>query len=358
MLFERALQGTFSKTIGPQYLKRLLALKNKTRHYIFDEDASRKQGRFAVEHADLVCKNAAIAIPPFPNTYIEIDQVAALRAHPKNVIYDDASKRLGFLFTEHGEVFTISGDERFAFISPFIYCQHGSLNTPSFRGREFNLDMDLQNPLSGDRWDIVRNALLLGGVADKIEDERLDWGRNLTRFYDIHLSRDDLPAKILENMFYESMGTLKRAIAAVLLLNERAGPLITKVPASRKLIGGKLRASPPHAIVTIDLDSPRIRKLYQTPVGHHQSPIHHEVAGHWVHYDVSSQCKHDWVPFHSDDAEKRDLDVHGFPLSRLVCSHCGGRRTKKLNFERGTGDLVRKTYKVIASKEQALEKPK
>lgn len=354
MLLELALNGTYKGDglIGPAYKKRLLGLINRTRHYVFDKDASHKQGRFAMKSADIVCRNANIAIPPFPNTYIEIDNVAALEGgKPEIVITEDAAPKVGYLFTEHGQIFTLSGTHDRAFIMPFVYSQHGSFFKDM---NDLNLDIiqqDADDILT--TWEDARDVLLVGDVAAELRPTAREFRPFLADLYDIVITRSDIPEELLKMLFWENIGALKRAIAAVLLLNERVGPTITKIPASRRFVGHKLKAFPPHAIITIDLDIPAIRKIYQTTVGHRNSPYLHEVAGHWVHYNVSSQCRHDWVPYHSEDAEKRDLDAHGFPLSRLICSHCGGRRVKKLAFEHGTGDkVIKKDYKVIASKEK------
>ena len=333
--------------LDDNYKRRLMPLKNITRRYIFNKDASHKVGRFAVQCADIVCRQTELAITPYPNTYIEIDNVANLDGEG-NTAAPDTMPRLGYWFTEHGQCFTCAGDDKKAYFMPFVYAQIGSIGAP------FKNKIEFYGEDKVGQYEEFKELLMVGQVAEHLDHYK--FAHCMTDIYEVGLTNDGLPDELLKLSFDECIGDFKRALACLLLLDARIQRQVIHVDATRKIVKGKLKAYAPHAFVTIDLDVPSIRKVYDHSIGHHESPIRHEVSGHWVHYNISTQCKHEWTVFHSDVAEKHDLDAHGFPLKRFICKHCGGRRTRKLPYEKGDASkgsrVGQEKYKVIASKEK------
>jgi hypothetical protein len=184
------------------------------------------------------------------------------------------------------------------------------------------------------------------------------YGYHLLDLYEIGLVTNTIPFELLPPIYEESSGVLKRALAALLLLDERSKRRLVSVAARQKIISGKLRAIARHDVVTIDLDTPYIQKAYAGgPFSHHETPIEHEVREHWVQYDVASQCTHSWEPYHSERGDEYDKAAGlAKPLRREICSLCGGRRTRKLTYISGDAskgsNIGKAKYKVIASKEK------
>jgi len=317
-------------------------------------------GRFAVNCADIVCREAEMAKTPFPNTYIEITSKASLAAVSMRsqdteavAIIPGAADRLGFWFTEPGSCFVCFGDDKDAEFEPFIYSKHGSPMVSPTDPRDFYKS---EHMLRG--YEIFKEALLLGNVGDDLKDKKDEFKNGLLRTYEVGLTRDDLPVELLDALFNECIGGFKRAIACLLLLDARTQRKAVHMQATRKIVSGKLKAYAAHDVITIDLDVPLIRTVYDSPVGHHATPVEHEVAGHWVHYNCSTQCQHRWIELHSEHAEKEDMKKHKRTLERQICTLCGGHRTRKLNYVKGDpskGSRVGLTkYKVVASKEKSV----
>ena len=360
MILDNSLAHT--RTLDSGLKQKLKILKPFTRRYMFNEDASHKAGRFAAECTDIICRNAKYAVRPFPNTYIEIDNRAVIRGG-HTTPHKDAPERLGFWWTENGSCFVMSGNDHKAEFTPFIYAEHGSHPGDELRRNYFDINSEL-NAEEKFRlnYEMFKQYLMIGHVPDHLKLDVDKFSHNLTDLYEIGLSSISMPYDILDFFFQENIGTFKCALSCLFLLDERIKRQLVHVKAAQKVVGGKLRGIAKHDTVTIDLDVPAIRKVYDNPMGHHDSPIQHDVSEHWTTYDVSTQCSHDWKPYHSDRAAERDTERgHTKPLRREVCSLCGGRRTRKPVHVRGDAEkgstVGLKKYRVIASKEKEKEKP-
>lgn len=345
MILDNALAK--SRVLGDFNRKILTRLKPITHRYVFNSDASRKVGRFAYYCADIVCREAEMVMTPFPNVYIEINNRAKVEA-TNSPLSPDSVDKVGIWFTELGSCFFCFGDERDAEFDPWIYSKHGSpLASPSKPKDFYKADGSLESYMQ------FKEMLLLGNVGPDLKKDEFKHG--LLDNYEIGLTHDKIPSKLLNVMFNESIGDFKYALAALLLLDARSQRKIIPMQATRHIVNGKLKAFAAHDVITIDLDVPSIRHVYTHHIGHHASPVEHEVAGHWVHYNCSTQCKHHWMELHSEHAEKQDIKKHKRVLERQICTLCGGYRTRKLNYVKGDpskGSRVGLTkYKVIASKE-------
>ena len=352
MILDNAL--AHGRLLDDGFRRNLKYLKPFTRRYIFNADASHKQGRFAVDCADIVCRNTELAAKPYPNCYIEIDNIAGLKGEHHPSIDPYAAEKLGFWFTEAGHCFVLHGNEHKADFSPFIYAEKGSIAVPfGDYERFYRDDKDQKN------YEKFKQHLMVGQVSEHLLADVEKFAHQMIDFYEVGLTSDSLPFEILDLEYLESIGDFKRAMSCIMLLDDRIQRRIVHVAASQKIVKGKLKAVAKHDMVTLDLDVPSIRKVYDNPIGTHATPIEHDIAEHWVHYECSSQCTHDWTQFHSADGEKRDIQQgHKEPLRREICTFCGGRRTRQLACVSGDprkGSTVGKTrYRVIASKEKAV----
>jgi len=328
MILDDALLSPGAKLIlGTGDYKRLTAARYKMRRFVFDEAASEAAGRFATECADLVCEHSQFAIPPYPNTYIEIDQIAALRVSSRREIEPDTARRLGFLFLESGDLYVVSGKEgSHADFSPFRYHIKGETEGNSER-------------------DLLLRRFMIGEVADDLMPKVDEFAHRLTDVWDFTSTTklDPMLSRIMES---ECRGQLKRAIAAVLLLNQKREIHFVDMPASRKIVKGKLRSYMAHSVVTINLGGRTVRRAFH--IDNRASPRRHEVMGHFVHYGIDEACSHEWEDAVDDETSRRDLERVGRVIPRWRCVNCGGMRVHKAAHHRGDASkgFVTKRYDV------------
>lgn len=367
MILDTAL--AHSVTLIPKTKKALLSMKPQTRRFVFNQDASHKQGRFAMDCMDILCRNAPYVVRPYPNTYIEIDNRAMMEGGYVKP-WPDAAEKLGYWWIEDGVCFTVAGNDKHAEFSPFVYTTVHSLLGQKlhekYEGMDFNnfdvsvsgtddLAREVAEFYAGD----FKKILMLGAIREEHIDQVAKTAPALLNMFDVGMTRK-LPDDAIEVFFRETVGTFKFAMSALMLLDDRIKRQLVTVPPQRKIINGKLRTVAKHEVVTIDLDMPTIRHIYANAhhaTGTRDHMIEHDVSSHWVYFDTSSQCQHVWVPFYSEDAEKRDKKFgHDQPLRRETCTLCGGRRTRKPSFIAGDpkkGSTVgKKSYRVVASKEK------
>ena len=329
MIFDDALTTKITRlTVPSEFLRKLNSVKYTAKRYVFDEDASAKAGRFATECADLVCEHAEFAIPPFANTYVEIDQIAALQASSRREVDDLTARRVGYLFLENGDLVVCCGEPTQPTFMPFVYRRRDGSASPT--GTE---QIELRN-------------FLMGEIAVPLRPAVETFSHRLTDIWD-YRPLYDMPAHLLEQTEDDCRGDLKRALACLLLLNQQHGVNNRAVGPKRVLRGGKARTYLAHSVVTIDLSPHGTRGLFT--VGNRASPRRHQVEGHFVHYGIEDGCTHDWSAFTTPELERRDHERLGRPVRRWRCSECGGMRVWREEFTRGDGQkgFVTKEYKVV-----------
>lgn len=331
MILDDSLEATETKLIFDRMeLKKLKASRFRARRFVFDEAASEKAGRFATECADIVCEHAQFAIPPFPNSYIEVDNLASLRVSSRLKIEDSTARRLGFLFHEDGDIYVCSGgDYQSKGFLPFRYHRKEAGG-----GRGFELPNDHS---------FLRD-FLIGEVSRELRPAVDAFSRHVTDVWSA--SSATRSTRYVEKMIEECRGELKRAIAAVLLLNQRRGVAFRDVPPTRRMAGGKLKTYMAHSVVSIDLGGGDMRGFFH--VDGRSSPRRHEVRGHFVHYGIDEGCQHEWQPYSTPELERRDVDRIGKPVSRWRCELCQGLRVRREAFQRGDASkgFVTKSYDV------------
>lgn len=330
MILDDAMDSTETRVLFERgELKRLKALRHRARRFVFDEAASAQAGRFATECADLVCEHSQFALPPFPNSYIEIDNLASLRASSRLKTDEGTARRLGFLFHEDGDVYVCSGgDYQAKGFLPFRYHRKGAGGP----GTELPDDHEFLRDF------------LIGEVAVGLRPAVDGFSRHVTDVWSV--SSANSSRQLIGWMVEECRGEFKRAIAALLLLNQKRGVEIRDVPPARRMAGGKLRTYMAHSVVSIDIGGDGVRGFFH--VESRSSPRRHEVRGHFVHYGIDEACGHEWEPYSTADLERRDVERIGKPVSRWRCSKCQGLRVRREAFHRGdaTKGFVTKSYDV------------
>ncbi|MCV9964125.1 hypothetical protein OIU34_19775 [Pararhizobium sp. BT-229] len=330
MIFDDALASRQAgAALSPLRLTHLNAIRYKVKRFVFDEDASAKAGRFSTECADLVCEHAEFAIPPFYNTYIEIDQHASLRASSRRPIEADTASRVGYLFLENGDLLVCAGDDDNATFLPFLYQRREG------------------GSITAEEQVALRN-FLMGEVAEELRPAIETFSHRLTSLWE-YRPLFDMPTDLARFMQDECRGDLKRAIAAVLLLNQQHGVAHREVGPRRAIRSGKAKTYLAHSVVTIDLSPGGIRGLFT--IGNRASPRRHQVEGHYVHYNIADGCSHSWSQFTTPELERRDMERLGRHVKRWRCSGCMGLRVWREEFHRGDAQkgFVTKEYKVTDS---------
>jgi hypothetical protein len=331
MLLEAALQSKHVDKLLPKNIQRRLRdIRYTVKRFVFDESASVAAGKFATECADLVCANAEFAIAPYEECFIEIDHAAAIRASSRIDLAENADPRIGFLFLKTGDVLVCSGDEDKADFTPFRYFQIDGDEAPT-----------------GDQQISVRN-FILGEIAVELRPAIEEFSHKLTDIWSYELMVD-LPNDVAVAMAMECVGELKRALAALLLLNQRRAPRFTEVGPRRTIRKGKAKTYLAHSVVSIDISSGGTRGLFR--IGDRATPRRHEVIGHFVHRGIDEGCGHEWVGFSTPEGDARDMERLGRLVKRWRCGHCGGLRVRREAFSRGDArkGYVTKEYKVTAS---------
>lgn len=335
------LEGVMSRPAGRSMLtpEVFRVMQQKYRHarvFVFDEAASRSHGQFSINCADLVVKNEEFAIPPFDNCYIEIDNRASLEATEslRVKIADDASIRLGYWFIDEA-VYCLAGDEKEPWFTPFVYRRVGSKPT---RWEAFD----------GASYYRSKAILFLGQMSEELDEERDKLAPVLADRWDFAITKE-IPEAAFREFFRECTGGLKRALAALLLLNQRQSFTVTDKPPQRKIVNGKQRVYMGHSLVTIDLGPKTIRKAFYT--GLRDTPRAHEVRGEFVHRYRVSGCTHVWEKVVDPEKDAADIDRVGYLIPRWACKHCTGTRTWRRPHQRGDSakGFVTKTYEVTKS---------
>lgn len=246
------LDAAFEKTlIIPKDLRKLLLPEKPITHrYVFNEDASHKMGRFLTTCPDIICREASMTSTPFPNTYIEIDCLAAIKGTGDQVDRDTAP-RLGFWFVNE-MCFTVYGEEKYAEFSPFMFI-------PAHTTRPITDYFTDVKSIRGYR--LLKELLMLGYVGKEFDRAKLS--SMLTSNFELKYVSDiltkikDAPREKQEEIFsafvQNDVGTLKKAFACLLLLDARSQRKTINVAAAMKIVKGKLRAYAAHDVITLTL---------------------------------------------------------------------------------------------------------
>lgn len=311
---------------------------NQARCFVFDKDASRKLGEFSVECADLVLKNHAFALPPYPQTYIEFDMNECLRATGSLTYPEQPINMVGFQYKHINGgmiISTLMTDGKEPDTAPFVY-------QTAFRSKE-------SETLDGsfEAYQRTKRDLFVGQVTPENRTAVDALTPGFIDAWDYRLTSDDVTETEFRIMSKECAGGLKKALAALLLINQQHGlPRFHAVPFERRISKGKSRVFMAHSVVSIDLSPKDVRKRFEAQ-GDRGSPRRHEVRGHFMHFDRVEGCEHDYVAVETTQERAGE----GKKIARWKCSKCGTRRVFRDSFHRGSAEIGFKTksYEVTSS---------
>jgi hypothetical protein len=314
------------KSLGDdrERLRRVTQRIPAARRYLFDEDASRFLGEFIRDFGDTILRNVEFALPPFDNIYLEMNVDVMVNAIGRGSTdqalgVEGKDIHVGYLIT-NGRV-TVLGlmeEEQAGVISPIEYV----LDSPPEPGLLFSEDEEQ------DAW--TRLALMCGTTLNDMPSETVRRDilyRNRVSFALSPSVQDRLRrpvADLRRELAFGHYGDLRNVWAALLLLNQPTQFVTERVPPTRRIVRGKMRAYATYEVIRVNLAQTKV--LARAVRGSKRSsPVGHEVAGHFMHFHVDRACDHNW-------SQMPDLE------RRWTCSKCGGRRTWRVAFSKGDGE--------------------
>lgn len=305
-----------------------------SRVFIFDEEASGRVGHFVRTCPDILSDQIEFAIPPYDNTYIEIDQPSFLKAaETRDKLCDPlvADRRLGFL-SVGPDIFVLANSLKHpgGWISPIGLIRIPDIGPMSVHASLSGELVERDNPL----YETTKKILLASTYLDLTPDQR----NRFSNYYGISYWGEPEHAKtLIERFTKESAGEARIYAACLLMLYQKKHIIVQDHGPRRGLSRGKARVYMAHSTVTIQLDDEvKIRRAFKA--SERAEARRHEVRTHYGHRHTDFHCEHQW--------EERPGGVH----KQWTCPKCGGLRYLRKAFLRGNGALgfVMKSYKVTS----------
>ena len=333
-------------------LDKVRGLAPLAKRFVFDDEASEHLGLFIRDNPETLIDARQFALPPYENTYIQLNIDKTLQAIGSSTTADrpgwDGSKDLETAYLVHQKM-----------IYPMA---RGNLhNTRLFRGGLSLFSYELRNgktegcgcrpiffdePLldTDDRDHTARAMLLLGSTVNGLKPERYLPFLHDVRIH-VNLEYDKyrgLPAKQRYSKRWDlitsSAGDFRVILAALILLNQQRHIQTVYVPNNSMLIKGKRRVVRQHHRVVIQLTA--LQQIRRS-LGHTLATprVEHEVRGHWRNVRTLKGCTHDWQNL-SDPGEGGHV--------RWACTRCNGLRTTVTPHKRGNAEIgtTTKSYEV------------
>lgn len=301
-----------------------------SKKYVFDDEASIFLGKFIRDCGDIILEQRQFALPPFKTTYLEFNIDLTLKTVGRTVSgssISDGDKdtmvdtKIGYLI--HGNVVSVLVEENktTSRLMPIQYLINQDQYDNTFHFKRTRED---------ENW--VRMGLFCGSTVHDLPDEgtrqEILRENNFRKLIDIS-------QKDLEMVYYGSFGDLRNVWAMLLLLNQPAKVGFTREKPTRRMVGNKLTTFSAYNVVNINIGK-RVKNIRnQFHFEKRATARHHEVRGHFAHYNVDENCAHAWgiLP----DQERK-----------WTCSKCGGKRIWRESYERGDktrGVIIKDHYK-------------
>ena len=301
--------------------------------YVLDEEASAFLGDMLKQITPLVLGQHEFARAPYPETWVEFDFPAYMKALDGRDPDADGDTRVGFYVNSRNSMFNVSETKT---SKPVMLPIWFELHRPI----SFEEELAMANHFGLSR--LTYRQMLLGTSG---LDE--DWWRSdaATAFCRGHTMRASdalmgMSARALLPMLQGSAGSLKQCIALLLLLT-RPGQAVLKLHEQDRrhgIIRGRTKVLAPHHKVTIHLR--RDMAMHKVIEALHSTGRHnrwHDVRGHWcqTRNPKYAGCEHDWQPVDKDHYE-------------CIRVGCKAKRWWKADHHRGDPSLgkVDKTYEV------------
>jgi hypothetical protein len=301
--------------------------------YVMDEEASAFLGHLLKNITPQLLGQHEFARAPYPNTWIEFDFPAYMKALDGRDPSSDGDKRVGFWINERSHMFCVSETKtRKPLMTPYWFELHQPIS--------FEEELETANKFGVSR--LVFRQMLIG--TSGLDP---DWvlsadAAAFCRSHRLTLSSilGPIQPSILRLMLEGGAGSLKQGIALLLLLT-RPGQAVMKLHEQDKrqgIIKGRPHVLASHHKVTLHLH--RDMAMHKIVEALHSTGRHnryHDVRGHWCQTRNPKYrgCDHDWQPV---------------SVNRYECINAGCKAKRWWKSDHHRGDLslgaVTKTYDV------------
>ena len=301
--------------------ERMVNARRRAESFVFSTAACSLMGRFADECGDLILRHRQFAVPPFNDTYVELDLNAFLlpfRHRSKTPAPAGLDHRIGYLISGDHLFTCVAGGEGLQGSIEFMPL-YFTLAPPGERarwdppewGRPIMYPTDI-TPEEQERaeWNLLVTGL--GSTMRRIHDEE-ERQSLLHEFVPHWQGSRNIPQPSLNKILEGTAGEIRNVWTALLWLNRPVHTSIVNVPASRRLSRGRTVVYKAHRTVEIDLHKHRSLRRAFTVSGERLSPRRHHVRGAFHHSGGAFACSHDW-PL------RPDVDGH------WKCERCGRLR--------------------------------
>ena len=346
---------TYHKHLSRAQWERMVNARRRAESFVFSTAACALMGRFANECGDLILRHRQFAVPPFSDTYIELDINAFIQQFPKNHFPTGRPEkgldhRIGYLISGERLYVVVEGGEGSpattgAEFMPLYFTmappgEHARWDRPEF-GRPITIRLDsTPEEHSTQEWNLLVTGL--GSTVRRIHDE--EERQSLLHEFMPHWQGDTrgIHQKALDMILQGASGEIRNVWTALLWLNRPVHTSIVNVPASRRISRGRLVTYKAHRTVEIDLHKHRSIRRAFVHSGERVSPRRHRVRGAFHHSGGAFACSHDW-PL------RPDVDGH------WKCQRCGRLRWWVKDHVRGdaTKGWVEHDYAVTTGEAEA-----
>lgn len=320
-VIDDALAKTWKFYFPKKDLNRVLTLQATAPRFVFTQSASRLAGQFAHDCPDLVLNNRQFAVPPYPQMYIEFHSQSFMEGSPyaktNEAYYDEMGmppdQNVGYLldgpwvytFVTNGvdppgpsllKIKLVRPGEAAGLDQIRLVASHEDSPVGSAKPAYFADDDKVSNA------DWTRMVAILGGAVAALQSE--DQRQQILSEVSYHWLGPPLAKNhSLGNTYLKALqggaGEIRNLWTLLLWLNQPARVRFVDVPATRRIVGGKLRAYRQHKSVDIELGkSITIRRALKFE--DRESPINHPVRGAFHHSGGNPACTHEW-PLWPDD---------------------------------------------------------
>ena len=308
--------------ITPEVAEVVKGSAHRARCYVFDKAASFKLGQFIASCPDIIADQLEFANEPYDVTYIEmeIDAVIDGIGKARTAAGPKADWKIGFLRNGLSVFVLVCGREPKA---PDVFVGvYGFAYTDGNQRMVVYQDDDIRERATVHMLGTTYNDLT-AAQRKKFTD------RYASLYYGPKTTEEVAFREIMEG----HMGEVRIYAAALLLLQQKKGVMLSERSAYRAMYRGKSRPFMAHNTVTITLDGPvQIRRAFNHTGETRRA---HEVPSHYAHRHGTRNCEHVWS---KREAEENHWD----------CTKCGRFRYLRRQHMRGDASkgFVKKSYNV------------
>lgn len=300
-----------------------MALANR---FVLDSEASSLVGEMIRKVGYEILSNHEFARPPYDVTWVELDHIAYYK-ELTGLDGDGAEDEMGGFLFDHGSVHCVSSSKK-----------RGVGTYPiSFRlDQRVSLEEELELAQRVETSRLMLRRMIVGdtGVIDKPGGQ--DLVNEVATSHRTIVEIDELSGPTLNQVMSSGAGTLKMAIALLLLLTRPGKTVITleSAPHRSGVHRGKRVVYHSYNRVKLRLDRTKALERVKSHLEMGMTRRRHEVRGHWCQsHQRGIGCTHVWDAFDPD---------------HFKCVKCGTSRWWRKHHARGdsTKGWVQKDYEV------------